>query len=287
MKKIKGNLNGISGIKTGMNIDPDKVADFIRQVAEERISPRFQKLQASEINTKSGPNDLVTIADLEAEVDLTRLLSGLIPGSLVVGEEAVSQGKVDINCLYQMDTPIWVIDPVDGTHNFATGKPVFATIISLVQGGITRAGWIYDIPGNRMCMTQQGGGTYMHGNRLQMRESPDNTSMHVLQGFISTQFVPREIKPQVQEKVSAFAKTDTWMCCAHEYLSLCQGERDFSFYSRIKPWDHLAGALMVAESGGYARKWDGTAYVPGEQVGGLINAASPALYHAIRNHLMP
>lgn len=129
-----------------MNIDHDKIAALLREVAADKITPRFQKLTDEEIRTKSGPEDLVTIADEEAETELTRRLQDLLPGSLVLGEEAVAHGSVRHDILKNNDTPVWVVDPVDGTRNFARGTPQFGTILALVHKGECVAGWIYQIP---------------------------------------------------------------------------------------------------------------------------------------------
>lgn len=117
------------------HIDPEKIADYIREVAADKIVPRFQQLAEHEISTKSGPSDLVTIADLEAEEDLTQIFEDILPSSHVVGEEAVSKETVDMGILASEPGYIWVIDPVDGTNNFAGGRPKFGTIVALVHGG--------------------------------------------------------------------------------------------------------------------------------------------------------
>ena len=150
------------------HMNPEKIAEIIKDVALAKIVPRFQSLAEDEISTKSGPSDLVTIADIESEIELTRILKDILPGSLVVGEEAVSKNEMDMSVLGTESDPIWVIDPVDGTHNFAHGKPSFATIIALVKGGQVVQGWIYDIPNDRFSMAEQGAGVVLAGERLSL-----------------------------------------------------------------------------------------------------------------------
>lgn len=268
-----------------MPIDLTRVADTLREVAAARIIPRFQKLAAHEISSKTSPQDLVTVADIEAEADLARILGGYLPGSLALGEEAVSRGEASIETLMATDAPVWVIDPVDGTNNFAHGKPIFGTMVAMIQGGATRAAWIYDIPGNRMLMGERGGCVTLDGARLQLPAATERP-LSDLKGFISTKFVPADMRAEVKRRVGQFALADAWMCCAHEYLSLCLGLRDFSFYSRIKPWDHLAGAMLFEEAGGYTRKWDGSLYRPGEEGGGVINARDESAWAGIRQALL-
>ncbi|MBV8535357.1 MAG: inositol monophosphatase, partial [Alphaproteobacteria bacterium] len=97
-------------------IAPEDVALIIRRVAEEQVLTRFRRLADHEIREKA-PGNLVTIADTEAELALTSALMALLPGSLVVGEEAVALDPAVLDQLAG-DEPVWIIDPVDGTMNF-------------------------------------------------------------------------------------------------------------------------------------------------------------------------
>ena len=254
-------------------INPDKVADIIREVSASIIEPRFQSLADSEIQTKSGPNDLVTIADIEAEEKLTAILKDLLPGSYVVGEEAVSRGESSLDDLDTVADPIWIIDPVDGTGNFARGEPVFGCIIALVKNNQTVMGWIYDIPNNRMGIGEQGSGAFINGDKKSYDDFDGDIKDQ--RGFISSKF----LSPKMREELtpifeSEFGDITPKMCCAHEYLNILDGKAKFSLYSRIRAWDHLAGAMMLKEAGGDCRKWDGSEHRPSDQRGGLICAPS-------------
>lgn len=266
-------------------IDPEKIADYIREVAADKIVPRFQQLEKHEISTKSGPTDLVTIADLEAEEDLTRIFKDILPGSYVVGEEAVSKNETDMGLLATHDGFVWVIDPVDGTLNFASGNEKFGTIVALVHGAQTVQGWILDIPNGRMAMAERGSGVEVDGVR---KSYPEMTkSLNETRGFISRKFLPPKMREELKGVLNGeFGNIETYMCCAHEYLDILVGEAFFSMYSRIRPWDHLAGGFMMEESGGYARKWDRSPYVPGDERGGLICAPDGNIWTQIHDLLL-
>src|SRR3546814_8953683 len=88
-------------------------------------------------------SDLVTVVDVAVEKRLTARLTDLLPGSLVVGEEAVHAEPALMDQLAS-DAPVWILDPIDGTRNFAHGCPVFAIMVALAQGGESIAGWILD-----------------------------------------------------------------------------------------------------------------------------------------------
>jgi fructose-1,6-bisphosphatase/inositol monophosphatase family enzyme len=269
-----------------MTIDPEKVADYIRAVAADKITPRFQKLKDHEIDTKSGPTDFVTIADIEAEHELTRILSASLPGSLVVGEEATSRGEVGIETLRGEDGPVWIIDPVDGTSNFASGNPRFGCMVALVQGGQTTHGWIFDIIGDRMAVAEKGAGVAINGAPVRFDDRDAGQPLSTLEGFVARKFLPKSIRPAIDERLEAIKSFKTYACAAHDYLALLEQKRAFSMYTRIKPWDHLPGSLMIEAAGGTTLKWDKTAYEPGDDWGGLINTTTPSLWPVIHDHFV-
>src|SRR4051794_10278381 len=97
------------------------------------ILPRFCALAQHEIEGKS-PGELVTVADREAEALLAAGLAPLLPGSRVIGEEACSADPRLIDALGE--GIVWLVDPLDGTGNFAAGRPEFAVMVALLRDGI-------------------------------------------------------------------------------------------------------------------------------------------------------
>jgi fructose-1,6-bisphosphatase/inositol monophosphatase family enzyme len=267
------------------HINPEKVASYIREVAADKIMPRWQSLKDHEIDTKTGPTDLVTIADIEAEEDLTRIFKDLIPGSHVLGEEAVSKEEISIDLLGSEDGYVWVIDPVDGTLNFAEGRDKFGTIVALGYKGHIVQGWILDIPQDRLAMAEQGAGVEIDGSRVSYPKMTD--ALNETRGFISRKFLPpkmrEELKPVLEKE---FGNVETYLCCAHEYLDILSGDAHFSMYSRIRPWDHQAGAMMLREAGGTVKKWDGSDYKAEDQRGGLICTADQGAWDDIYELLL-
>lgn len=263
------------------DIDHDKIAQVIREVAAEKIVPRFQQLADHEVRSKSSPGDLVTIADEEAEIELTRIFKDLYPGSQVIGEEAVSSGKVSRDTIKTRGR-VWVVDPVDGTGNFASGNPIFGTMVALIENGERVGSWIYQIPRDRMIVGQKGGGVTIDGVAfhppIKPMEDADFSTMHA---FISRKFMPPHIRPYVEEKIAMMGSAKTYMCCAWEYIDVLVGNAAFSVYKRIEPWDHMAGALLLEEAGFYIRKWDGGVYEGTDLQGGLINAPSKEIWERV------
>ncbi len=258
------------------SIDHDKISDIIREVAADKIIPRFQQLKEHEVRAKSSPKDLVTIADEEAEIELTRIFKDLYPGSQVLGEEAVSSDKVQRD-IVNSDGLVWVVDPVDGTGNFAAGRPIYGTMVALLQNGERVASWIYQIPKGRVYSAQKNGGVSMDGTVFHPAMKPhDDASFDGMRAFISTKFMPPWLRPYVEQH-SQNMDVKTYTCCAWEYVDLLEGKSVFSIYKRIEPWDHLAGVLLLEEGGFYTRKWNGEAYKGTDLEGGLVNAPSKVL----------
>ncbi len=260
-------------------VDHDKIADLLRECAEEYIVPRFEALQDHEINSKSNPNDLVTQADLDVESRLAEVLSKDYPGSFIVGEENVFEDEASLKPLKSSEGMVWVVDPVDGTFNFVHGRREFAVILACVIDGQTRYGWIYDVLGNTMTIAEKGAGVHMEGQALHVSEP---VRMEETVGHIGMKYFSREMRGRIKEQQDKVGNFFTLSCCAHEYLRVVSGRSDFAVYSRVKPWDHLAGCLAVQEAGGSVTHWDGSSYEPGDFGRGLVVAANDRLLEYIR-----
>ena len=253
------------------DFDKDTVATLIKYAAEHYIVPRFKLLQDHEIESKTNPTDLVTQADLDTERFFSSVLEALLPESIVIGEEGVSQNPASLNILFDDARPVWVVDPVDGTFNFVHGREHFGVMVALVYQGQTRCGWIYNIPGDEMLIAEEGAGAYLDEARMRVQTK---SGVENLAGFINPKYFPRKHQEFIKSARTRFSECQSLGCAAHEYLSVVKGEKQFTVYSRLKPWDHLPGALAVQEAGGHVAKWDGQPYQAYDHTVGLIAAAN-------------
>lgn len=249
----------------------EDVAKLLEEAAQTYILPRFQALKDHEISSKSGPRDLVTQADIETEEFLSRTLPDILPGSFVVGEEGISSGKISLDELQAIDGAIWVVDPVDGTYNFVHGKEQFGVMVALIVDGQTRAGWIYNILAKEMVVAEQGGGAFINGEKPAVKPA---SKIEDMAGFINPRYFHKDDHDHIAQAREQFKQVKSLGCAAHEYIGLIKGEEQFSIYNRQKPWDHLPGALILQEAGGYVAKWDGAEYTPQDWLVGLIAASS-------------
>ncbi|MBI3708991.1 MAG: inositol monophosphatase [Proteobacteria bacterium] len=260
--------------------DIEAVSRLIRRAAEEHILPRFQRLAAHDIAEK-GPGDLVTIADTEAEKFLTPELERVVRGSVVVGEEAVARDRTILQRLNGA-RPVWLIDPVDGTYNFANAKPVFAVIVALVEGGSVSAGWIHDPLRNVTITATAGGGAWLDGTRLAVPSAPP---LRQMAGSLSGRLEDRGRARDIAAKSGKLGPTVQLRCAGREYIDLVEGRLNYAFFTRTYPWDHAAGWLIHREAGGHGAFLDGKPYTPLRHQGPLMLAPSAAAWIAIRNVL--
>jgi len=247
--------------------DPQRVAKIIRDVAENIILPRFQRLASHEISVKSS-GDLVTVADKEAEQALGMALRGLLPGSAIVGEEEAAERPNVLKALLGHD-PVWVVDPVDGTQNFANGETCFAVIIALVCGGKTVAGWIHEPIRDATVWALNGEGAYEADKRLKP-DAPEHAGD--INGSLSRRYNERlercRIKLDSANKQQLPKPAVRYRCVGAEYNDLARGRLQYACYNGwLKPWDHLAGVLIHAESGGFSALVEtGAALEPGPEL---------------------
>jgi fructose-1,6-bisphosphatase/inositol monophosphatase family enzyme len=263
-----------------------EVEQVVRAVARSEIMPRFRKLGAGDISEKSGPMDLVTVADEAAEQRLTVGLQRLFPGCAVVGEEGATR---DMTLLQQVSTaPLcFVVDPIDGTYNFASGLPLFGVIVAVIAAGRTVGALIHDPVGDDTAMALAGEGAWM--------ECPDGTRtpLHVaapaapaaMSGAISWRYMPEPRRSLVCSRLPRAGSSWDYRCAAHQYRLMAGGHCHYSVYNRLLPWDHAAGVLLHAEAGGYAAMLDGSAYDPAVMEGGMICAPDRASWAALRTVL--
>jgi fructose-1,6-bisphosphatase/inositol monophosphatase family enzyme len=250
----------------------DPVTALMREVAAEIILPRFRTLAAHEITAKS-PGDLVTIADHESEARLSERLQALLPGSHVIGEEAVAAVPELLDGI--TDGLVWIIDPLDGTMNFTEGKSPFAVMIGLLANGEAEAGWILDAVTGRICHAARGQGAFVNGERIHAR--PTGNTLPV--AAIATYFLPPDRKADIERRAEGNIELVAIPRCAGEqYPRLALGQNDIALFERTHPWDHVPGGLLLEEAGGKLARPDGSPYRVGIPGKGLIGAASPELW---------
>ncbi|GAA3810919.1 inositol monophosphatase family protein [Streptomyces phyllanthi] len=223
------------------------VEEAVRKAAAAEIMPRFRRLAAHEVDQKSGPHDLVTDADRKAELYLTEALTELLPGSVVVGEEAVHANPASYEAI-RGEAPVWIVDPVDGTRQFVHGNDGFCTMVALAEGGVVQASWIYAPALDRIAVAVRGRGAALDGEPLRAGSPVPGDDLRVAMSHpdYTTEEQKRDLLSLCTEGVAARPCGSAGL----EYLAIARGELDATAFSWEAAWDHAAGLLLVEESGG-------------------------------------
>jgi fructose-1,6-bisphosphatase/inositol monophosphatase family enzyme len=262
----------------------DQVDDLIREVAATVVLPRFRRLHEDQVHAKA-PGDLVTVADHEAEQALTAGLTALLPGSAVVGEEAVAADAGVLDRLADRGA-VWIVDPVDGTNNFAAGTTPFAVMVALLRDAEPAAAWIYDVVDDRMSLAEAGSGAYIDGVRVKTRV--DDPGVRALHGVVAQKYLPADLRKRSAANAHRLAEvTEGHHCAGYEYPAVATDEQQFALFWRVLPWDHVPGSLILREAGGTALHLDGSAYRPADSERGLLVAPNDDVWRTVRDTLFP
>lgn len=204
-----------------------------------------------------GDKDLVTEVDRESERLIVEHLSSRFPGSNFLAEEG--------NYPHSGSSLRWIIDPVDGTTNFAHGFPWFCTSIGLEAEGKLVAGVIYNPVYNELFTAIRGGGAFLNGRRLKVSNHAPLAASLLGTGF------PYDCASDPANNFAgfiAFQKAARGIrragAAALDLAGVAAGRLDGFWELKLKPWDVAAGILLVEEAGGRVTTFDGSPYRIGE-----------------------
>jgi fructose-1,6-bisphosphatase/inositol monophosphatase family enzyme len=264
------------------------VAEILRTAAQAEILPRFRNLSAGAIRTKASQLDLVTDADEAAERAIEAELLRAFPKAVVIGEEGVSRDPKLLDGLADADLA-FILDPVDGTLNFASGLPLFGVMASAVMRGEVVCGVILDPISDDWAIAVRGEGAWLQRPDGSTRALSVASSVPLPQmaGNISWRYLPEALRPVVTGNFPRIAMAADLRCAAHTYRQIADGHLHFAFSSSVMPWDHAAGWLIHREAGGYTAHFDGSPYRPINRGGGLISAPDQDSWQALRDALLP
>lgn len=257
----------------------EAIHTLLRDVSRRAILPHYQTLTTSQIEAKAA-DDVVTVADKLSEEMLAEGLEKIVPGLAIVGEEAA---HADPAVLERLSGACWIVDPLDGTRNFAGGKPPFGILIAMAEGGEAHTGWIYDVLADRFCVAHRGKGAFVNGEKVTARPTGETPPVAAL----SLIYMDPARRASVSEQIAPhYRLVDIPYCAAEQYPRLALGQNDVSIFERTLAWDHAAGVLFLNEAGGKAARPDGSAYrVDERDRKGLIGAASPELWDRLAREL--
>jgi len=257
----------------------EAIVAAVRRAARDRILPRFRNLAEGEVGTKSGPADLVTLADTEAEAQIVADLARDWPEARVLGEEGVAADK---GLRAEMAVADWavVVDPVDGTWNFAKGLSVFGMLVAVLHRGMPVWGMMYDpVMDDWIAAGTEGPAEMVSARGARVLATSGEVRAGRMTGYVTLGLYPKAVQGRMVREFPDFARVTSLRCACHEYRMLAQGHVEFCLSGPVPhPWDHAAGVLAVERAGGVARFLDGETYHAGRAKGVILAAASQAVW---------
>jgi fructose-1,6-bisphosphatase/inositol monophosphatase family enzyme len=257
------------------------LTDAVRAVAAAEIVPRFRALEPGDIDEKSSFDDLVTVADRAAEAALTRSVQTILPGDRVIGEEAVS---ADASLLDHVGGGrVVIIDPIDGTWNFAHGDANHGVILAVLEAGEPVWGLLYDPSFDDWVEAEAGGGAWFvrGGTRRRLILDQTDAPLSRLRGNIGFYMHPPAMQAPLAATTHLVRRASSLGASVHEYRMQAQGHKDFCLNGMLNVWDHAAGVLALREAGGVARLLDGREYAPTMREGALLTARTERMWDSL------
>ncbi|MEE6187431.1 inositol monophosphatase family protein [Niabella digestorum] len=211
--------------------------------------------QTFDIKYKEGRNNLVTEADEASEKAIIEVIKKTYPDHHILTEES---GDLPQQSEYK-----WIIDPIDGTINFAHGIPIYCISVAVEKSGEMILGMVYNPHMNELFFAERGGGATLNGKPIKVSSETDAMKSCLVTGFPYTYIHEQNGPLQVFERLitegvpvrrlGAAAIDLCWVAC---------GRLDGFYEHRLQPWDSAAGFLIVEEAGGKVTDFDGNPYSP-------------------------
>lgn len=251
--------------------------DFLKQIikqAGEIALDHFHKGVTFE--TKSHLADLLTVADTSVSEFLIQKIHEKYPDHQISSEEVDKPVNPGARCE-------WVIDPIDGTRNFATGIPMWCIIIAFLEDGETILSAVYNPIADELFFAQKGKGATMNGMPIHVREKND---FDYAIGIFSRMPVQGKVYGSHIEEYKHFGKrmieeTGVWIHqfgCMLQWCYLASGGIDFCVQNAGLDHDYLGPALIVREAGGIVSDSDGNEWKRGRQD---VVVANPILHSKV------
>ena len=209
------------------------------------------------IATKSNETDLVTRIDRESEARIRELLLSAYPEHVVLGEEEGQQG----------DAPYrWVVDPLDGTLNYAHGFPFYCVSVGLEVAGRLEVGVVLDSVRNELFTAVRGGGVLLNGAPIAVTQEDTLRRSMLATGFTYDPATAAENVAVFGRMLSRCRTVRRPGAAALDLAYVACGRIDGFWELKLNPWDVAAGVLLVEEAGGRVTGGTGEAYKLGEKV---------------------
>ena len=207
------------------------------------------------ISNKEGVNNLVTEADHAAEKAIMETIREAFPDHFILSEEA---GELKMDSTYK-----WIIDPIDGTVNYAHGIPLCCVSIGLEQEGKMILGAVYNPLFDEFFFAEKGNGAMLNGEKIHVSEIASVMDSCLVTGFPYTYLdIPNGPLDVFERFIRKGVPVRRLGSAAIDLCWVAAGRFDAFFEHKLQAWDSAAGFLIVEEAGGKVTDFSGTYYSP-------------------------
>jgi myo-inositol-1(or 4)-monophosphatase len=223
-----------------MHPDLKPVIALLRETAAQEILPRFRRVRSE----RKSDGSLVTEVDLAVQQRIAEGMARASPGVPLLGEEMAASDQERL--LDQGGGPVWVLDPLDGTSNYACGYEGFAISLALIEGGVPVLGAILDPVRDQCFHAAKGGGAYLDGEPIHPYAPGPNLGDCL--AMLDLKRLPPERVPRLLRK-GGFRSQRNLGAVALEWCWLAAGRFQLYLHGGQKLWDYAAGRLIADEAG--------------------------------------
>lgn len=221
--------------------DIHELISLVRQVAREELIPRFTRVSYG----FKTDGSVVTEADLAMQQRLITELAARWPAIRLLGEEMAEAEQHRL--LHDTEQPLWCLDPVDGTSNFAAGIPYFAVSLALIQHGEVQLGLVYDPMRDECFSAVRGQGAWLNQQRIDVQRQSLLLSQAI--ALVDLKRLPKELAARLIN-APPYSSQRNFGSSALDWCWIASGRGHVYLHGRQCIWDYSAGVLILAEAGG-------------------------------------
>lgn len=256
--------------------DLKKIEGLIRQVAQDEILPRFNRVSYE----VKDDGSLLTEADLSADKRISTTLAEWYPDIAFLSEEMTELEQEE---LINSSEKLWCLDPLDGTSNFAAGIPLFATSLALFVKGEVKMGVTYDPVRDEMFSAVKGQGAWL--NNEPMKCLPSGFELNKTIAIVDF----KRLKPELVQRLlhkSPYKSQRNLGTCVLEWAWMAANRGHLYLHGGMKLWDLAAGTLILEEAGGYACTLEGeSVFRPAMKPRSVVISPDKKLFEAWKKFL--
>lgn len=246
----------------------EKLEQIIRVAAQQELLPRFKQVTHS----LKSDGSIVTEVDLAMQQQMIEVLKQYWPQIPLLGEEMSAEEQQQL--LDNNEEGLWLLDPLDGTSNYAAGIPYFCVSLALMKRGEVTLAIIHDPLRDETFAAEKGKGVWLNGEPLIAAKA----TRPLKQGIALIDL--KRLSPELAAKVASqppYSSQRNLGSGALDWCYVATGRVDVYLHGGQKLWDYAAGQLILSEAGGYASTLDGESVLVSELKPRSVVAATDEL----------